>query len=72
MKNILMLFIIFSALNLSQYSMADDKKNDASSPTEKPLVDSKCQAPKWAIAIGHEEKWKLHNGCNEKKDDIKK
>ena len=30
-------------------------------------VDAKCQAPKWAIAIGHEEKWKLHNGCTEAK-----
>jgi len=22
-----------------------------------------CQAPEWAIKMGHEEKWKLHNGC---------
>jgi len=26
------------------------------------------KAPKWAIAIGHEEMWKLHNGCPTKKD----
>lgn len=37
-----------------------------------------CQAPSWAIAIGHEQKWKLHNGCpteqesqQEKKDNSK-
>ncbi|MBW5289665.1 MAG: hypothetical protein Rpha_1554 [Candidatus Ruthia sp. Apha_13_S6] len=23
-----------------------------------------CQASSWAIAIGHEQKWKLHNGCS--------
>jgi len=22
-----------------------------------------CEAPEWAIKIGHEEQWKLHNGC---------
>jgi hypothetical protein len=22
-----------------------------------------CTVPKWAIDMGHEEKWKLHNGC---------
>ncbi len=25
-----------------------------------------CEAPDWAKAIGHEEKWKLHNGCKGK------
>lgn len=23
-----------------------------------------CEVPEWAIKIWHEEKWKLHNGCN--------
>lgn len=26
-------------------------------------VNKECEAPDWAKAIGHEEKWKLHNGC---------
>ena len=30
--------------------------------------EEECKAPKWAIAIGHEEMWKLHNGCPTKKD----
>jgi hypothetical protein len=25
--------------------------------------DARCQVPEWAIAIGHEEMWKLHNNC---------
>ncbi|HIO92558.1 MAG TPA: DUF4395 domain-containing protein [Leucothrix mucor] len=29
-----------------------------------------CAAPDWAIAMGHEAKWKLHNGCGNK--DVKK
>jgi hypothetical protein len=24
----------------------------------------RCQVPAFAKAIGHEEKWKLHNGCS--------
>lgn len=31
--------------------------NNASTP------DQDCQVPEWAIKIGHEDKWKLHNGC---------
>ena len=26
-------------------------------------INKECEAPGWAKAIGHEEKWKLHNGC---------
>jgi hypothetical protein len=25
--------------------------------------DARCQVPEWAIAIGHEAMWKLHNNC---------
>jgi len=28
-----------------------------------PPADDKCTPPAFAIAMGHEEKWKLHNGC---------
>jgi hypothetical protein len=31
-------------------------------------VDDECKAPKWAIAIGHEQLWKKHNGCLVVKD----
>jgi hypothetical protein len=73
MKNTLTLFFILSALSFSLHSMVDDKKNPPASETEKTLTATKCQAPKWAIAIGHEEMWKLHNGCGkEKTKDVKK
>ncbi|OQY15970.1 MAG: hypothetical protein B6I36_11285 [Desulfobacteraceae bacterium 4572_35.1] len=26
-------------------------------------AEKKCVVPDWAIKMGHEEKWKLHNGC---------
>ena len=27
-------------------------------------VEKDCSVPQYAIDMGHEEKWKLHNGCN--------
>ncbi|MDK9695039.1 MAG: DUF4395 domain-containing protein [Siculibacillus sp.] len=29
-----------------------------------PEEEARCRVPDFAKAIGHEEKWKLHNGCN--------
>ncbi len=29
----------------------------------KPPSNKDCEVPDWAIKIGHEEKWKLHHGC---------
>lgn len=28
-----------------------------------PNTKEECEVPEWAIKIGHEEQWKLHNGC---------
>jgi hypothetical protein len=28
-----------------------------------PATDGKCTPPAFAVAMGHEEMWKLHNGC---------
>ena len=36
-------------------------------PASEKKVDENCIAPDWAIKIGHEEKWKLHNGCKDSK-----
>ena len=33
------------------------------SSTTSKSIDGKCTPPWWAIAIGHKEKWKLHNNC---------
>ena len=31
--------------------------------TSSKATDGKCTPPAWAVAIGHKEKWKLHNNC---------
>jgi hypothetical protein len=67
MKNIHTLFFALLAITLSTVSIADEKKESPGGEPPKKSADEKCQAPKWAIAIGHEEKWKLHNGCGDKK-----
>jgi hypothetical protein len=57
-------FFFFSA-----QTIADD--NASKSGLEQKEKNQDCQAPQWAIAIGHEDKWKLHNGCSGKKDNVK-
>jgi len=32
-------------------------------PGETESINEKCIVPEWAKKIGHEDKWKLHNGC---------
>ncbi len=71
MKNIQIIFLALVVLSMNTTAMAVDKKQDSEKDTAKKAEDTKCQAPKWAIAIGHEEMWKKHNGCEEKKEDKK-
>jgi len=63
--------ILLSALLSAAYASALLASEPATDPTDiaaaQAAVDEKCHAPKWAIAIGHEDKWKLHNGCDEAK-----
>lgn len=35
-------------------------------------INKDCVAPDWAIKIGHEEKWILHNGCNNTEPKLQK
>jgi len=36
----------------------------AETPSQTPSsADDRCKVPAFAIALGHEEKWKLHNNC---------
>ena len=62
---------------------AEDTENPEPSATkasteteihQKPVVDTNatvtnkdCIVPDWAIAMGHKDKWKLHNGCADDK-----
>lgn len=75
MKNPQSILLILSTLLTASYASSLMASEPVTAPTDEPaeqVVDEKCQAPKWAIAIGHEDKWKLHNGCTEKKAEEKK
>lgn len=68
MKTTKSTLLILSALLTATYASYVMASEPVAAPTEEPaelIVDEKCQAPKWAIAIGHEDQWKLHNGCTE-------
>jgi len=62
----LLLTLIFVFFGLSLY--AEEKAKSENQVQENTKSAEECKAPKWAIAIGHEEMWKLHNGCPTKKD----
>jgi len=36
---------------------------DAAGPAVDPAEEARCRVPDFAKAIGHEDKWKLHNNC---------
>jgi len=36
---------------------------NVSSGSVSPAEEERCRVPEFAKKIGHEEKWKLHNGC---------
>jgi hypothetical protein len=52
--------IIFIAVSYFPLDPTSITTNTQSTQTEK---NPDCEAPQWAIDIGHEEMWKLHNGC---------
>ena len=37
--------------------------SSAKTPSSNPAEEERCRVPEFARRIGHEEKWKLHNGC---------
>jgi hypothetical protein len=72
MKNTQSILFILSALLTAAYASTLMASEPVTAPSDGPveqIVDETCQAPKWAIAIGHEDKWKLHNGCTEETED---
>jgi hypothetical protein len=74
MKNIkrlavLFVLIIFTVAAILWLNSSNDKK-DASK--EEGVLETKktkgCEIPAFAKALGHEDKWLLHNGCPPRKD----
>ena len=60
MQAIRILLTAFWALLSLGAVAADQEDGSAQQPSK---TAEECEAPKWAIAIGHEQMWKLHNGC---------
>lgn len=71
MKTLKLIIFVLSAITFSMSTntlLAEDKNDKPSTEADKKVENDKCEAPAWAIAIGHEDKWKLHNGCTEEKN----
>jgi len=62
------LFLTLIITFFVSHSYAEEKSKSEIQVQENVKSKEECRAPKWAIAIGHEEMWKLHNGCPTKKD----
>lgn len=58
-----MLFVLSPILDAST---PQPQRLDASSQTQpvNPSEQERCRVPEFAKKLGHEEKWKLHNGCS--------
>ena len=57
-----LLFVLSPILDAST---PQPRRFDASSQAESvnPAEEARCRVPEFAKRMGHEEKWKLHNGC---------
>ena len=60
--------LVTMGATIADSSVTDKKVEPAQAAVEAEAKTTKttnkeCEAPDWAKAIGHEEKWKLHNGC---------
>ena len=74
MKNIkrpavLFVLIVFTVAAILWLNSSNDKK-DASKEEGvlKTKIPKDCEIPAFAKALGHEDKWLLHNGCPPRKD----
>jgi len=58
-------FGIIQNNELKNTSINQAKNTNTTLSNENVFVPEKdeCEVPEWAIKIGHEEQWKLHNGC---------
>lgn len=54
---------ISSVGSLSQPKAETTATTGSSSSKVSPTEEERCRVPEFAKKIGHEEKWKLHNGC---------
>lgn len=62
---LLILVIAIGIFLISFVNTAFNRAKESPTPTTQTEteVDEDCIVPDWAIEIGHEEMWKLHQGC---------
>lgn len=57
-------FIYLVSLNIEKSIVTEtETKTSNVVKEENTKTKDECQPPQWAIDMGHEEKWKLHQGC---------
>ncbi len=61
---ILVIFLTVISLGAERFFPPSEPFNGAKTNPTTPITSSaKCTPPAWAVALGHKEKWKLHNNC---------
>lgn len=57
------LLLFLSPVLNTAHSQVSSKDSAAQASPASPTEEERCRVPEFAKKIGHEEKWKLHNGC---------
>lgn len=60
---LIFLFILFPNLNSTTKTPVNVENSDNQTKKLSPSEEERCSVPEFAKKLGHEEKWKLHNGC---------
>ena len=53
----------FDEENFLEFPQSRGVESSGSSSSVSPSEEERCRVPEFAKKMGHEEKWKLHNGC---------
>jgi hypothetical protein len=57
-----LLLFLSPVLDTARSQVSSKDPASQASPAS-PAEEERCRVPEFAKKIGHEEKWKLHNGC---------
>lgn len=60
---LILLVILFPMLHGTTITPVQVDNLDSQSKQISPAEEERCRVPEFAKKLGHEEKWKLHNGC---------
>jgi len=62
MGYVALLLLLSPVLNIARLQVSSMDPEAQASPAS-PAEEERCRVPEFAKKMGHEEKWKLHNGC---------